>query len=117
MRRHWWRLARLITLGLVVALCATLAPSSTVKPGAFALIKLKQAQSVDTTPDVTWILAVGSDARPGEEFTHTRGDALHLIGINSKTGGAADIGRAAGDFGDRAPVKDDQKAQHQSEAM
>ena len=92
MRRHWWRLARLITLGLVVALCATLAPSSTVKPGAFALIKLKQAQSVDTTPDVTWILAVGSDARPGEEFTHTRGDALHLIGINSKTGAAADIG-------------------------
>jgi polyisoprenyl-teichoic acid--peptidoglycan teichoic acid transferase len=91
-RRHWWRLARLITLGLVVALCATLAPSSTVKPGAFALIKLKQAQSVDTTPDVTWILAVGSDARPGEEFTHTRGDALHLIGISSKTGAAADIG-------------------------
>jgi polyisoprenyl-teichoic acid--peptidoglycan teichoic acid transferase len=91
-RRHWWRLARLITLGLVVALCATLAPSSTVKPGAFALIKLKQAQSVDTSPDVTWILAVGSDARPGEEFTHTRGDALHLIGINSKTGAAADIG-------------------------
>jgi LCP family protein required for cell wall assembly len=87
-----WRLARLITLGVVVAVCATLAPSSTVKPSQFALVKLKQAQSVDTSPDVTWILAVGSDARPGEEFTHTRGDALHLIGINSKTGAATDIG-------------------------
>ncbi|MDX6375134.1 MAG: polyisoprenyl-teichoic acid--peptidoglycan teichoic acid transferase [Nocardioidaceae bacterium] len=92
MRRPVWRLARLITLGVVVAVCATLAPSSTVKPTQFALVKLKQAESVDTTPDVTWILAVGSDARPGEEFTHTRGDALHLIGINSKTGAAADIG-------------------------
>jgi LCP family protein required for cell wall assembly len=91
-RRPVWRLARLITLGVVVAVCATLAPSSTVKPTQFALVKLKQAESVDTTPDVTWILAVGSDARPGEEFTHTRGDALHLIGINSKTGAAADIG-------------------------
>jgi len=72
--------------------CATLAPSSSVKPTEMALIRLKQAKSVDTNPDVIWLLAVGSDARPGEDFTHTRGDALHLIGIDSKTGAAADIG-------------------------
>jgi polyisoprenyl-teichoic acid--peptidoglycan teichoic acid transferase len=76
----------------VLVLCATLAPSSSVKPTDLALIKLKQATAVDTSPDVVWILAVGSDARPGEDMTHTRGDALHLIGINSKTGAAADIG-------------------------
>jgi LCP family protein required for cell wall assembly len=90
--RRVWRGARLLALVVVVAVCTTLAPSSAVKPSQFALVKLKQAQSVDTSPDVTWILAVGSDARPGEDFTHTRGDALHLIGIDSKTGAAADIG-------------------------
>jgi LCP family protein required for cell wall assembly len=90
--RRLWRTARLVALGVVVAVCATLAPSSSVTPSEFSLVKLKQAQSVDTTPDVTWILAVGSDARPGEDYTHTRGDALHLIGINSKTGAATDIG-------------------------
>jgi LCP family protein required for cell wall assembly len=87
-----WRTFRLVVLGVVLVLCATLAPSSSVKPTDLALIKLKQATTVDTNPDVIWILAVGSDARPGEDMTHTRGDALHLIGIDSKTGAAADIG-------------------------
>ncbi|HET6937148.1 MAG TPA: LCP family protein [Nocardioides sp.] len=87
-----WRTFRLVVLGVVLVLCATLAPSSSVKPTDLALIKLKQATAVDTSPDVIWILAVGSDARPGEDMTHTRGDALHLIGIDSKTGAAADIG-------------------------
>jgi LCP family protein required for cell wall assembly len=87
-----WRAGRLLALGVVLAVCATLAPSSSVKPVDLALVKLKQAQAVDTNPDVVWLLAVGSDARPGEDFTHTRADALHLIGVNSKTGAAADIG-------------------------
>jgi polyisoprenyl-teichoic acid--peptidoglycan teichoic acid transferase len=87
-----WRASKLLVLGLVVAVCATLAPSGSVKPTDIALIKLKQATTVDTSPDVIWLLAVGSDARPGEDMTHTRGDALHLIGIDTKTGAAADIG-------------------------
>ena len=87
-----WRVFRLAVLGLVLVVCATLAPASSVKPTDLALIKLKQATTVDTSPDVIWLLAVGSDARPGEDMTHTRGDALHLIGIDSKTGAAADIG-------------------------
>ncbi|HEX5087501.1 MAG TPA: LCP family protein [Nocardioides sp.] len=87
-----WRVFRLGVLGIVLAVCATLAPSSSVKPTDLALIKLKQAETVDTTPDVIWLVAVGSDARPGEDMTHTRGDALHLIGINTKSGAAADIG-------------------------
>jgi polyisoprenyl-teichoic acid--peptidoglycan teichoic acid transferase len=91
-RPSLWRTARLVAIGLVLVVCATLAPSSSVKPTDLALIKLKQATAVDTSPDVIWILAVGSDARPGEDMTHTRGDALHLIGIDSKTGAAADIG-------------------------
>jgi polyisoprenyl-teichoic acid--peptidoglycan teichoic acid transferase len=87
-----WRAFRLVVLGAVLAVCATLAPSSSVKPTDLALIKLRQAETVDTSPDVIWLLAIGSDARPGEDMTHTRGDALHLIGINTKTGAAADIG-------------------------
>ncbi len=91
-RLYLWRAGKLLVLGLVLALCATVAPSSTVKPTDLALIKLKQATSVDVSPDVVWILAVGSDARPGEDMTHTRGDALQLIGMNTKTGAAAAIG-------------------------
>ncbi len=91
-RPHLWRTARLLVLAVVVAVCATLAPSSTVKPTDLALIKLKRATSVDVSPDVVWILAVGSDARPGEDMAHTRGDALQLVGLNTKTGAAAAIG-------------------------
>jgi polyisoprenyl-teichoic acid--peptidoglycan teichoic acid transferase len=87
-----WRAFRLLVLGVVLAVCATVAPSSSVKPTDIALIKLKQATSVDLNPDVVWILAVGSDARPGEDMTHTRGDALQLIGMDTKTGAAAAIG-------------------------
>ena len=91
-RPRLWRAFRLLALGVVLAVCATLAPSSTVKPTDLALVKLKNATSVDVSPDVVWILAVGSDARPGEDMTRVRGDALQLIGMNTKTGAAAAIG-------------------------
>ena len=35
---------------------------------------------------------VGSDARLGEDMTRTRGDALQLVGVNTRTGAAAAIG-------------------------
>lgn len=92
LRRHLGRAARPLALGLIVALSATIAPSSSVKPTDLALIKLKEATSVDVNPDVVWILAVGSDARPGEDMTRTRGDALQLIGMDTRTGAAAAIG-------------------------
>jgi len=91
-RSRLWRAGRLLALGLVLAVCAVVVPSSSVKPTDMALVRLKQATSVDVNPDVVWILAVGSDARPGEDMTHTRGDALQLIGMNTKTGAAAAIG-------------------------
>ena len=91
-RPRLWRAFRLLVLGVVLAVCATLAPSSTVKPTDLALVKLKRATTVDVSPDVVWILAVGSDARPGEDMTRVRGDALQLIGLNTKTGAAAAIG-------------------------
>jgi polyisoprenyl-teichoic acid--peptidoglycan teichoic acid transferase len=83
---------RLVVLGLVVAVCATLAPTSAVKNPEVQLVKLGQAQSVDVSKDVVWIMAVGSDARPGENMLRTRGDALQLIGMNTRTGAATAIG-------------------------
>ena len=83
------RLARLAVLGLVLAVVAAVVPTSSVKPTDLALIKVERATTVDLSPDVIWIMAVGSDARPGEDMTRTRGDALQLIGLNTKTGAAA----------------------------
>ena len=79
-------------LGLVLAVVTVTVPDSTVKTPSMLLVEVERATSVDVTPDVLWILAVGSDARPGEDLTRTRGDALQLVGINTKTGAATAIG-------------------------
>lgn len=81
-----------LLLGLVLALAAVTVPGSTVRPADMVLVELDRATSVDVNPDVLWILAVGSDARPGEDMTRTRADALQLVGINTRTGAATSIG-------------------------
>src|SRR3954453_12858554 len=89
---RWRRTLRLVTVGLVLAIAALVVPDSAVKTTEVALVKVEQANGVDLTPDVVWILAVGSDARPGEDMTRTRGDALQLVGMNTRTGAATAIG-------------------------
>jgi LCP family protein required for cell wall assembly len=86
------RATRLAAIGLVLAIAALVVPDSAVKSTEVALVRLDSASGVDLTPEVVWILAVGSDARPGEDMTHTRGDALQLIGMNTRTGAASAIG-------------------------
>jgi len=86
------RMLRFATIGLVLAVAALVVPDSAVKPTEVALVKVDRADGVDLTPDVVWILAVGSDARPGEDMTHTRGDALQLVGMDTRTGAATAIG-------------------------
>jgi LCP family protein required for cell wall assembly len=60
------------------------------------LVKIHRATGVDYPSahdkDIVWILAVGSDARPGEDMTRVRGDALQLVGMNLRTGAATAIG-------------------------
>ncbi|HEY0949305.1 LCP family protein [Nocardioides sp.] len=90
--RRLHRTIRLGTLGLVLALAAFVVPDSAVKSTEVALVKVDRAAGVDLTPDVVWILAVGSDARPGQDMTRSRGDALQLIGLNTRTGAASAIG-------------------------
>jgi LCP family protein required for cell wall assembly len=86
-------LLRLTALVAVLAVVGLVVPDSSVRPADMALVKLQTAEGVDPGgDDVVWILAVGSDARPGETMTRTRGDALQLIGINPRTSAATSIG-------------------------
>jgi LCP family protein required for cell wall assembly len=79
----------------VLAVAAVVVPDSAVKPTQLELVKINRATGVDYpqgSKDVVWILAVGSDARPGEQMTRSRGDALQLVGMNLRTGAATAIG-------------------------
>jgi len=92
-RLAWVR--RLVTLAVVLAVAAVVVPDSAVKPTQMELVKINRATGVDypeSSKDVVWILAVGSDARPGEDMTRARGDALQLVGMNLRTGAATAIG-------------------------
>lgn len=86
------RTLRASTLACVLLVAALLVPDSAVKSTDVMLVKVNHAAGVSVGPDVIWILAVGSDARPGQDMTRTRGDALQLIGMNTRTGTAASIG-------------------------
>lgn len=86
------RLTRWLTIATVLAIAALVVPAGQVKTTEVALVKVQRASGVDLTPQVVWILAVGSDARPGEDMLRTRGDALQLVGINTSTGAATTIG-------------------------
>lgn len=91
-RRGLRTAARAGALGGLLALTALVVPNSAVSSTQVALVRAQHAGAVDLTPDVMWILAVGSDARPGEEMTRTRGDALQLIGMDLRTHAATTIG-------------------------
>lgn len=91
-RRRTTGLLRVLALGTVLAVLGVVVPDSSVAPTEVALVKVRRAQAVDLSPDVVWILGVGSDARPGQSMTRTRGDALQLVGLNTRTGAATAIG-------------------------
>lgn len=83
---------RAVALGAVLTLLLVAVPDSGVRSADAALVDVQRAQGVDLTPAVVWVLAVGSDARPGQSMTRTRADALQLVGINTRTGSAVAIG-------------------------
>lgn len=92
-RRRWWRRAlRTTALGAVLAVVCTVVPNSAVAPTYVSLVRFEQSGGVDLTPDVVWILAVGSDARRGQDPLRSRGDALQLVGMDTRTGAATSIG-------------------------
>lgn len=86
------RLVRLTVLGLVLGLAAILVPDSAPRSEQVSVVKVDRADGIATAPGVVWILAVGSDARPGQQMNRARADALQLIGLNTRTGAASAIG-------------------------
>jgi LCP family protein required for cell wall assembly len=87
------RLVRTVALVAVLAVTAFVVPTSAVQPTDVSLVKIRHAEGVAVGgEDVIWILAVGSDARPGQVMTRSRGDALQMVGINTRTGSATAIG-------------------------
>ncbi|WP_241005362.1 LCP family protein [Nocardioides sp. zg-1228] len=87
------RLVKATVLAAVLAVTALVVPPSAVQPSDVSLVRIRHAQGVATGgKDVVWILAVGSDARPGQAMTRARGDAIQLVGINTRTGAATAIG-------------------------
>lgn len=91
-RRTVRRVARTAALALVLGVFAVLVPQSEQASTEVTFVKVERAKGVDLSPGVTWIVAVGSDARPWEDPTKTRGDALQLVGINDSTGAAVAFG-------------------------
>jgi len=42
--------------------------------------------SVEVPTNLVWVLAIGSDARPGGDMRKSNGDAIHLLGVDPGTG-------------------------------
>jgi len=91
-RRQFQRVVRTVLLGLVLALVAVTVPDGAVRPPGVSLTDVRTAEGVSVGDDVIWILAVGSDARPGQDMNRSRGDAIQMVGINTRTGAASAIG-------------------------
>jgi LCP family protein required for cell wall assembly len=97
LRRARWPRALLgicIVWTVVVAGLVAQLQAGSANP-AYALYATGNASGVDVGGDhgdVVWILAVGSDARPGERITRSRGDAIQLVGVNTATGNGVVLG-------------------------
>ncbi|HYH49258.1 MAG TPA: LCP family protein [Acidimicrobiia bacterium] len=50
------------------------------------------SSSVEVPTDLVWVLAIGSDARPGGDMRKSNGDSIHLIGIDPGTGAGTVLG-------------------------
>ena len=92
MRYRLARWSRTGVLAVVLGLVALVVPESAVQPTYISLVRVRHAEGLDGPQSVIWILAVGSDARPGQDMTRSRGDAIQLVGINVRTGAATAIG-------------------------
>jgi polyisoprenyl-teichoic acid--peptidoglycan teichoic acid transferase len=44
------------------------------------------------SPRPTFVLVIGSDARPGQALTNTRADSIHIVGVNPRQGRVSVLG-------------------------
>jgi LCP family protein required for cell wall assembly len=93
MMRAVKRVRRWAAYTTLLALLALLVPDAGHRQPQFELLKVETAEAVDAGgSSVLWLLALGSDARPGEPVLGSRSDAIQLIGINTNTGASTVIG-------------------------
>ena len=85
-------IGRTVRLAIACALALVLVPDSTGSPAAISLTTVDTAKRVDFGEDIVWVLVLGSDARPGEDVNKGNTDAIHLVGIDGRTGRAVGIG-------------------------
>ena len=78
-------------LALLVAVAA-LVPTGSVHPTTISLTTVGTAKAVDAGEGVLWVLALGSEAAPGEDVMQGRTDAIQLIGVHWGTGRSVAIG-------------------------
>jgi polyisoprenyl-teichoic acid--peptidoglycan teichoic acid transferase len=91
MKRAWGVLAVGLAAWLVVGAVAAPPPPA----GAQAPLDLGRAVDAAFSPgpdDRLFILAIGSDARPGQSVARARADSLHIIGVNPPRGTASIVG-------------------------
>ena len=86
------RSRRWATFAVLLAMLTVLVPDSGQLPARFSLIKLDQVHGMDAADHTIWILALGSDARPGQSYLGSRSDAIQLVGINTRNHHAVTIG-------------------------
>lgn len=48
--------------------------------------------SAEVPTNLVWVLAIGSDARPGGDMRKSNGDSIHLIGVDPQTGAGTVVG-------------------------
>ena len=77
---------------LVVLAAVLLVPGPTPHPASWSLVRVESADAVDLADGVVWILAVGSDADPGEDLDEGRADAVQLVGLDVEARRAVAIG-------------------------
>ncbi len=93
--RAWGRLhglKRLAIFGVLLVLLGLAVPEDSHSDAQYTLIRLDGVHGLDASDQVIWILALGSDARPGEPFLGSRSDAIQLVGLNAVTHHAVTIG-------------------------
>ena len=91
-RKRLLRVTKLASLGVVLAVVTLALPDASPQPVEIALVKIDQGHAAALDQHLVTVLAVGSDARPGEPMLRSRGDALQLVTINTQTHAASIIG-------------------------
>ncbi|MPZ63675.1 MAG: LytR family transcriptional regulator [Propionibacteriales bacterium] len=86
------RIRRVVTFGALLVLLAAVVPSAGRTDAELVLLKMRHAEAIDHPDGIVWMLALGSDARPGDSIPRSRADSIHLVGVNTRTGHSAIIG-------------------------